>query len=72
MANKEIVFTDERGITTREPYYPVKFRNSEELKNALVRAHKAHHMYEQDNGIYDKDWAEWYAKYLFGEQAKEN
>lgn len=41
-----------------------------ELKQALQRAAAAHHIYEEQTGQRDEDWAGWYAKHIVGEWRK--
>lgn len=72
MPNKETVIVDGNGYVTREPYYPVRYSSVAEIKAALERALEAHHLYEQYSGVPDKDWATWYANYMYQEQVKEN
>lgn len=44
-----------------------------EIRSLLEKAEKAHHLYEQKflNGNYDKNWADWYSRYLIKEGLNE-
>jgi hypothetical protein len=37
----------------------------EQLRQALIAAQQAHHLYEKATGKVDADWPAWYAQYIF-------
>lgn len=62
-------------VTTRAPGRidaQTTFASAAELAAALRRAGDAHGRHEERNGgVYDENWAEWYAEYLVREQSGE-
>jgi catechol 2,3-dioxygenase-like lactoylglutathione lyase family enzyme len=47
----------------------IDFASSTELARALRRAAAAHHEHERRVGKQDDNWPDWYADYIFAEQA---
>jgi hypothetical protein len=43
------------------------YEDAEQMKLALERAAKAHHEYELTLGSPDKEWADWYSKFMLTE-----
>ncbi len=60
-------------VTARLPGHElssnVEFSSSAELASALRRAAAAHHEHERRIGKQDDNWPDWYADYIFAEQA---
>lgn len=46
----------------------IKFKDATELGDALLRAEKAHVMYEKQIGHRDENWDRWYAAFIYHEQ----
>jgi hypothetical protein len=48
----------------------ITFDSPDQLADALRQASNAHHEYEQRTGTPDANWADWYARFMFGETSQ--